>query len=498
MGKKGRAQEAAPPASPLTAPLASLAAGFDTDRIGQHLSAAADEFKLLPEVRDADRALIDRALEVVREFIVERQLILFGGLAIDLALRLKGGHLYADGVRPDYDFLSPRSVEDAVDLAERLHGMGFPSVAAIRAIHVQTMRVRTDFSYVADIGYCPPEIYARLPTLEWRGMRIMHPDFQRCDMHLAFCFPFNGAPREDVYNRWKKDCDRLDLLGRYWPVATTAGGVAGGKLAASKPAVDTSTPTTVRARVPPGTALHGFAALAAFGVLGEGAGVAAAVTVSDSVVKFTVPEWAPAEARRLVVAGADVDVGRPPAARYYPWLDLRPHVEVYPPAAPGEAELELHRTDRRLLSVVELPGSGQLVVSSHYAAVWCLTEAQRTDDPAVAGHYRALYSALIQRVSSLAANEPIEEFRKGTAWPSVQTLPAMGAGPNIDVAYAVRIAGIAARLGEKPPPALGLPDTAPLLSGLPQNWKGGKPRHPAFDYTHELFMRGGEEMRAME
>ena len=53
---------------------------------------------------DADGVMVDRALDIVREFIVERGLILFGGTAIDYALRLKGSKIYPDEQRPDFDF----------------------------------------------------------------------------------------------------------------------------------------------------------------------------------------------------------------------------------------------------------------------------------------------------------------------------------------------------------------------------------------------------------
>lgn len=253
--------------------------------LGEH----SRDFELVAEKRDVDGALLDRALELVRAFIVERGLVLYGGTAIDRALRLKGSKLYPDEERPDYDVFSPRSVDDARELADRMHAAGLPNVGAIRAIHAQTMKVKTDFQFVADITYAPPQVFERLPVVTYQGMKAVHPDFQRMDMHLAFCFPFSGAPREDIYNRWRKDLKRFNMLDELYPIAPerfVSARARGGGAAKSGPPSAVSAPEksdagppgavvvppalaqTFRADAPgsqpwPQTALHGFAAYAA-------------------------------------------------------------------------------------------------------------------------------------------------------------------------------------------------------------------------------------------
>ena len=176
-------------------------------------------YKVIAQKRDIDNDNIDEALKIVRKFIIDRKLILFGGLAIDYALRLKGSHIYPDDERPDYDFLSKDSVKDSYDLADILNSKGFKNVKAFKGIHVQTMRVRTDFISVADIGYTPDIVFDQLPIIDYNGIKIIHPDYQRMDMHLAFCFPFSNPPREDIFHRWKKDWSRLMLFHEKYPIS---------------------------------------------------------------------------------------------------------------------------------------------------------------------------------------------------------------------------------------------------------------------------------------
>ncbi|WEG42116.1 BA71V-C475L [African swine fever virus] len=176
------------------------------------------KYRLIAQKREANAAEIEAALEVVREFIIKKKLILYGGIAIDYALHLKGSSIYPEGERPDFDMFSPNHVEDAYELADLLYEKGFKQVGTVRAIHVQTMRVRTDFVWVADLSYMPSNIFDTIPTLTYKNLKIIHPDYQRAGLHLAFCFPFDNPPREDVFSRFKKDLQRYNLIEKYYPI----------------------------------------------------------------------------------------------------------------------------------------------------------------------------------------------------------------------------------------------------------------------------------------
>jgi hypothetical protein len=159
-------------------------------------------------------------IEIVKKFIKQKDLILYGGTAIDFALRKKGSLLYDDESAlslPDLDCYSPNSVADAYELAQLLHVQGLTDISAIVAIHVQTMKVRTHTLVVADISYCPENVFKTLPTIEFDGYRVIHPHFQMLTMHLSMCFPFINAPREVILDRKNKDFERYDMLYEKYP-----------------------------------------------------------------------------------------------------------------------------------------------------------------------------------------------------------------------------------------------------------------------------------------
>ena len=128
--------------------------------------------KNILDQRSSTSKTINEALEVVREFIIERRRIMVGGMMMDMALKLKGDQIYGPDVLPDYDFYSPNHYRDAYDLGEILCKNGFKKISVIPARHVTTMKVRIDFEVVADITYCPTVLYDLLPTIMYNKFII--------------------------------------------------------------------------------------------------------------------------------------------------------------------------------------------------------------------------------------------------------------------------------------------------------------------------------------
>ena len=493
-----RAARGAQPTPSLAASATALAAWA---------AARAKDYEVVAQQRDADGAMVDRALEIVRKFIVTRGLILFGGLAIDYALRCKGGRIYPDGQRPDFDFFSTQSVDDAYDLADLLQKAGFENVNAVRGIHVQTMKVRTNYIWVADIGYVPPDVFNKIPTFDYQGMRVAHPDYQRMDIHLAFCFPFKGPPREDVFHRWRKDLKRFNLLEEHYPI--TADGTAEvtqakGRL--SLPVIGRGADLRV--------ALHGFAAYSVIrAALDELAGllnrpppaVAAprlALTFPDD---YTVAVESPVGDMVTVIspwpaeAVADAD-----AEQFCPYMDIYPMTR----RAGGVTVLSTKGQQLAATLVRAQPGGRQaFVVTPQYLLLWLLFEAQRADD-GPRRVYRNFYAHTLEVLRAAetiyadvfaAANGLTERtavMDSFAASPFAPTLSTIG-DLNLDPAYIIKMASNAQKLRDTPPAALNLDaNIAFLLEGLPTNYyPATSKQRPKFTYdTNPLFCRSGQKI----
>lgn len=177
---------------------------------------------------DPNREMMLKALDIVKEFIIDNNLVITGGMAIDFALRLKGEKLYDDETLPDYDFFSPIHSTHAYELGsilcKRLRDVNgdMPSISVIDALHITSMRVRVNFTTVADLTYLPLEIYNKLITLEYpigqRKIKFRHPHMQMIDQHRALSLPYENSPYEVILHRWSKDMKRFDMLYNHYPI----------------------------------------------------------------------------------------------------------------------------------------------------------------------------------------------------------------------------------------------------------------------------------------
>lgn len=158
------------------------------------------------------------ALGLVKKYICKNNLLIVGGMSIDFALRLKGSKLYEDGVLPDYDFYSPNYNKDAYKIAEKLKKAGLENITVINANHISTMRVRVNYTVVADVTYIPKKIFDNLPFLLYRDIRFIHPHFQLIDQHRSLSRPYENAPWEVILHRWEKDIIRYDMIYDYYPL----------------------------------------------------------------------------------------------------------------------------------------------------------------------------------------------------------------------------------------------------------------------------------------
>jgi hypothetical protein len=92
---------------------------------------------------------------IVRDFIMEKGLKLYGGLALHEHLKKHKDPIYNRSEFPDYDVFSPNAWEHAKELADKLYKMGHELVEAKGSIlndeHHQTFKVAVDAFYILDI-----------------------------------------------------------------------------------------------------------------------------------------------------------------------------------------------------------------------------------------------------------------------------------------------------------------------------------------------------------
>lgn len=195
------------------------------------------DYDLLKIERDPLQERLKSANKIVEQFIKDRQLIITGGMAIDIALRLNGDYIYdlnsANVALPDWDFYSPEHVKDAYDLTDILYESGIGDfgddknafkIDCIRAMHETSLRVRLYFNSVADVSYVHPDVYAKIPFLTINGMKVVHPHWQMLNQHHALAYPLVNPPMEVVFHRLNKDITRHAKMINSYPFPKISAG----------------------------------------------------------------------------------------------------------------------------------------------------------------------------------------------------------------------------------------------------------------------------------
>lgn len=165
-----------------------------------------------------------RANEIVHKFIIDKQLVVTGGLVIDYALRLKGDKIYEDFAVPDYDFFSTHNARDACELFELLRSSGFTDISLLPGIHPSTIKIFVYKDCVADITFAYKELFAEMKStaLKYNGILFRNPNIQYADMHRSLSYPYENEPKETINNRWVKDFERFCKLYRFYKITESA------------------------------------------------------------------------------------------------------------------------------------------------------------------------------------------------------------------------------------------------------------------------------------
>jgi len=157
---------------------------------------------------------IKKIIKIVEDFIKVKNLICYGGTAINNILPEEDQFYNKDVEIPDYDFFTTNALEDAKELADIYYKKGFTDVEAKSGQHHGTYKVFVNYIPVADITYLPKGIYHSLKkdAISVGGILYTPPNYLRMAMYLELSRPAGDT------SRWEKVMKRLALLNKHYPV----------------------------------------------------------------------------------------------------------------------------------------------------------------------------------------------------------------------------------------------------------------------------------------
>lgn len=189
----------------------------------------------MPDLEDLEQELVKQAVEtigakigakktndpkmkdiiaIVERFIKKRELVCYGGTAINNILPELAQFYDKKTEIPDYDFYSPNALEHAKDLADEFYENGFSEVEAKSGMHHGTYKVFVNFVGIADITQLDPTLFKniRAEAIKVDGILYAPPNLLRMGMYLEL-----SRPEGDV-SRWEKVSKRLALLNKHHPL----------------------------------------------------------------------------------------------------------------------------------------------------------------------------------------------------------------------------------------------------------------------------------------
>lgn len=171
----------------------------------------AEKRKGQATVRDPD---VKKIISILEDFLKKKKLVCYGGTAINNILPLEDQFYDKNVEIPDYDFYSPRALEDAKELADIYYNAGFQEVEAKSGVHHGTYKVFVNFLPVADITFLEKSLFHRVQKDAIRVYGILYcpPNFLRMNMYLEL-----SRPSGDI-SRWEKVLKRLILLNKNYPL----------------------------------------------------------------------------------------------------------------------------------------------------------------------------------------------------------------------------------------------------------------------------------------
>jgi len=159
---------------------------------------------------------IKSIIEIVENFIKKKNLLCYGGTAINNILPKEDQFYNKELEIPDYDFFSVNALNDAKELADMYYKSDFIEVEAKSGQHYGTYKVFVNYMPIADITYIPKEIFNSIKKESIRVAGILYapPNYLRMGMFLELSRPAGDT------SRWEKVLKRITLLNKHYPLTS--------------------------------------------------------------------------------------------------------------------------------------------------------------------------------------------------------------------------------------------------------------------------------------
>ena len=178
------------------------------------LRESVDKIETSAKKKIAQSPIITNIIEILEDFLRKKQLICYGGTALNNILPKKDQFYDKNIEVPDYDFYSPNALEDAKELADIYSKLGYDDVEAKAGMHVGTFKVQVHFIPIADITQMEKKLFMSIKkdAIKINGILYAPANLLRLNVYKELSRP------EGEIARWEKIFKRLALLNKHYPI----------------------------------------------------------------------------------------------------------------------------------------------------------------------------------------------------------------------------------------------------------------------------------------
>lgn len=178
------------------------------------LRDAVDDIETTSKKKVAQSPELAKLIEILEDFLKRKELICYGGTALNNILP-KEDQFYNKSIDvPDYDFYSSNALEDAKELADIYVKMGYDDVEAKSGMHVGTFKVQVHFIPLADITQMEDKLFKNIKkeSIKKEGILYAPANLLRLNVYKELSRP------DGQVDRWEKIYKRLLLLNKHYPI----------------------------------------------------------------------------------------------------------------------------------------------------------------------------------------------------------------------------------------------------------------------------------------
>ena len=156
---------------------------------------------------------IDSVFEIIKNYIRNNNLIVYGGYAQNSLIKVKHPNdvFYKKIDLADIEFYSYEPLKNLIELCDILHKEGFKHAEGKEGMHPGTYKIFVNFQAYTDFSYMPKNVFDNCPTIKVEGMRMTAPHFMLVDAYRVYSDPMTS------YFRLRKTFTRFTKLIEHYP-----------------------------------------------------------------------------------------------------------------------------------------------------------------------------------------------------------------------------------------------------------------------------------------